>query len=116
MKRDQEVPSLPELQRLARALGAAPVEPLPVLRAQAERLFAALLEMGDPETFVRLNPFLALLVGVAGKRRGAAPPRDGARGQLPEPGAPDSCRYNAHAGVGQPSWLGSPTRLRSLSR
>jgi hypothetical protein len=63
---------------LARALGAAvvellpsegPAEPLPVLREQAERLFGALLEKGDRETFLRLNPLLALLVEAAAKRR-----------------------------------------------
>jgi transcriptional regulator with XRE-family HTH domain len=71
-------PGIDLVDRLARALGAAaadllpaaaPPEPLPVLRAQAERLFGALLERGDRETFLRLNPFLALLVEAAGKRR-----------------------------------------------
>ncbi len=46
-----------------------PAEPLPVLREQAEGLFGALLEKGDRETFLRLNPLLALLVEAAGKRR-----------------------------------------------
>jgi hypothetical protein len=40
-----------------------------VLREQAERLFAALLEKGDREGFLRLNPILALLVEAASKRR-----------------------------------------------
>ncbi len=71
-------PGIDLVDRLARALGAAPAdllpsaappEPLPVLREQAERLFGALLEKGDRETFLRLNPFLALLVEAAGKRR-----------------------------------------------
>jgi hypothetical protein len=52
------------VDRLARALGAAvgdllpaaaPPEPLPVLREQAERLFGTLLEKGDRETFLRLS-------------------------------------------------------------
>lgn len=71
-------PGIDLVDRLARALGAAlaellpsgvPPEPLPVLREQAERLFGALLERGDRETFLRLNPFLALLVEAASKRR-----------------------------------------------
>jgi transcriptional regulator with XRE-family HTH domain len=71
-------PGIDLVDRLARALGAAvvdllpsegPAEPLPVLREQAERLFGALLERGDRETFLRLNPLLALLVEAAGKRR-----------------------------------------------
>lgn len=70
-------PGIDLVDRLARALGAAPAdllpaaspEPLPVLREQAERLFGTLLERGDRETFLRLNPFLALLVEAAGKRR-----------------------------------------------
>jgi hypothetical protein len=32
-------------------------------------LFGALLEKGDRKAFLRLNPFLALLVEAAGKRR-----------------------------------------------
>jgi transcriptional regulator with XRE-family HTH domain len=70
-------PGIDLVDRLARALGAAVAdllpstapEPLPVLRAQAERLFATLLERGDRDTFLRLNPFLALLVEAAAKRR-----------------------------------------------
>jgi transcriptional regulator with XRE-family HTH domain len=71
-------PGIDLVDRLARALGAAladllpsgaPPEPLLVLREQAERLFGALLEKGDRETFLRLNPLLALLVEAAGKRR-----------------------------------------------
>jgi hypothetical protein len=66
------------VDRLARALGAAvadllpaaaPPESLPVLREQAGRLFGTLLEKVDRETFLRLNPFLALLVEAASKRR-----------------------------------------------
>jgi hypothetical protein len=48
---------------------AAPPEPLTVLREQAERLFGALLEKGDREAFLRLNPLLALLVEAAGSVR-----------------------------------------------
>jgi transcriptional regulator with XRE-family HTH domain len=71
-------PGIDPVDRLARALGAAmadllpsaaPPEPLSVLREQAERLFDTLLEKGDRETYLRLNPFLALLVEAAGKRR-----------------------------------------------
>jgi transcriptional regulator with XRE-family HTH domain len=70
-------PGIDLVDRLARALGAAaadllpagtPPDSLPVLREQAERLFGALMETGDRETFLRLNPFLALLVEAAGKR------------------------------------------------
>jgi transcriptional regulator with XRE-family HTH domain len=71
-------PGIDLVDRLARALGAsvadllpsaAPAEPLQVLREQAERLFATLMKNGDRETFLRLNPFLALLVEAAAKRR-----------------------------------------------
>jgi hypothetical protein len=48
---------------------AAPPEPLPVLREQAVRLFGALLEKGDREAFLWLNPLLAPLVEAASKRR-----------------------------------------------
>src|SRR5262245_24748467 len=70
-------PGIDLVDRLAQALGAAvadlvpavrPAEPLPVLREQAERLFSALRENGDRETFLRLNPLLALFVESAGKR------------------------------------------------
>jgi transcriptional regulator with XRE-family HTH domain len=71
-------PGIDLVDRLARGLGvaladllpsAAPAEPLPVLREQAERLFDTLLDKGDRETFLRLNPYLALLVEAAAKRR-----------------------------------------------
>jgi hypothetical protein len=52
-----------------RRRSATPPELLPVLREQAERLFGALLEKGDRETFLRLNALLALLVEAAAKRR-----------------------------------------------
>ncbi len=48
-----------------------PAGPLPVLREQAERLFGALVEKGDRETFLRLNPLLALLVEATAKGRRA---------------------------------------------
>ena len=48
---------------------ATPPEALPVLREQAERLFGTLVQRGDRETFLRLNPFLALLVEAVSKRR-----------------------------------------------
>jgi hypothetical protein len=47
---------------------AAPPEPLLVPREQAERLVGALLEKGDRDTFLRLNPALPLLVEAASKR------------------------------------------------
>ncbi len=71
-------PGIDLVDRLARALGAAPADLLPsavtpetlaVLREQAERLFGTLLEKGDREAFLRLNPFLAMLVEAASKRR-----------------------------------------------
>jgi transcriptional regulator with XRE-family HTH domain len=78
LKNADVAPGIDLVDRLARALGAAmadllpsaaPPEPLPVLREQAERRFDTLLEKADRETYLRLNPFLALLVEAAGKRR-----------------------------------------------
>jgi transcriptional regulator with XRE-family HTH domain len=71
-------PGIDLVDRLARALGAtvadmlpaaAPADPLPVLREHAERLFDILLKKGNRETFLRLNPLLALLVEAVGKGR-----------------------------------------------
>lgn len=71
-------PGIDLVDRLARALGtnvadllpaAVDGDPLPVLKEQASRLLDALLEKGDRETFLKLNPILALLVEAAGKRR-----------------------------------------------
>jgi hypothetical protein len=71
-------PGIDLVDRPARALGAAAADllpaatapdSLPVLREQAEHLFGALMETGDRETFLWLNPFPALLVEAAGKRR-----------------------------------------------
>jgi transcriptional regulator with XRE-family HTH domain len=71
-------PGIDLVDRLARALGTSVAsllpapgdpDPLPVLREQAARMLDTLLEKGDRETFLRLNPFLALLVEAATKRR-----------------------------------------------
>jgi transcriptional regulator with XRE-family HTH domain len=71
-------PGIDLVGRLARALGvgiaallpdAADADPLPVLKDQARQLLETLLEQGDRETFVKLNPFLALLVEATSKRR-----------------------------------------------
>jgi len=70
-------PGIDLVDRLARALGttaadllpsATPADPLPVLIEQAQRMMDALVEKGDRDTFVRLNPLLALLVEAAVKR------------------------------------------------
>jgi hypothetical protein len=50
------------------AFNCPPPDPLPVLKEQARQLLAALQESGDREVFLRLNPFLALLVEAASKR------------------------------------------------
>ena len=71
-------PGIDLVDRLARALGTsaasllpgpADQDPLPVLKEQAARLLETLLVKGDREAFLRLNPFLALLVEAASKRR-----------------------------------------------
>jgi transcriptional regulator with XRE-family HTH domain len=71
-------PGIDLVDRLARALGTSAADllpgpgeadPLPVLREQAARMLDTLLEKGDREAFLRLNPFLALLVEAATKRR-----------------------------------------------
>ena len=65
------------VDRLARALGttaadllpaASPPDPLPALVEQARRMLDTLVESGDRDAFVRLNPLLALLVEAAVKR------------------------------------------------
>jgi transcriptional regulator with XRE-family HTH domain len=70
-------PGIDLVARLATALGTTatdllpttvPPDPLPVLKEQASQLLAALLNVGDSETFQQLNPFLALLVEASGKR------------------------------------------------
>jgi transcriptional regulator with XRE-family HTH domain len=70
-------PGIDLVDRLARALGTtvadllpASAEPdsLPVLKEHAGRLLKTLLEKGNRETFLKLNPILALLVEAAAKR------------------------------------------------
>jgi transcriptional regulator with XRE-family HTH domain len=70
-------PGIDMVERLAAALGAAVTDLLPatrapdalaVLKAQAKRLLETLLERGNPEAFLRLNPYLALLVEASTKR------------------------------------------------
>lgn len=70
-------PGIDLVDRLARALGTtvadllpASAEPnsLPILKDHASRLLASLLEKGNRDTFLKLNPILALLVEAAGKR------------------------------------------------
>jgi transcriptional regulator with XRE-family HTH domain len=71
-------PGIDLVDRLAQALGttvadllpsATGADPLPVLKEQATRLLETLRQRGDRETFLRLNPFLALLVEAATKRQ-----------------------------------------------
>jgi hypothetical protein len=45
-----------------------PPDPLPVLKQQAQRLFITLLEQGEADAFLRLNPLLALLVEASTRR------------------------------------------------
>jgi hypothetical protein len=47
---------------------SAPPDDLPVLKEQAKRMVDALFRDGDRETFLRLNPFLALLAEASSKR------------------------------------------------
>jgi len=70
-------PGIDLVDRLARALGTtvadllpASAEPdaLPVLKEHASRLLESLLVKGNRETFLKLNPILALLVEAAAKR------------------------------------------------
>lgn len=70
-------PGIDLVDRLARALGtsvadllppSAEPDSLPVLKEQAARLLDTLLEKGSRETFLKLNPLLALLVEAAAKR------------------------------------------------
>jgi transcriptional regulator with XRE-family HTH domain len=71
-------PGIDMIERLAVVLGVLPADllptddspdPLPILKDQAKEMLATLLERGDREAFFRLNPFLALLVEAATKRR-----------------------------------------------
>lgn len=69
-------PGIDLVGRLAKALGVAPAEllpvagedPLPVLREQASRMLNTLLADGDQETFLKLNPLLALFVEELARR------------------------------------------------
>ncbi len=69
-------PGIDLLDRLARALGvdaavllpAKGADPLPALKEQAKELFGKLVAAGDKETFLRLNPLLALLVEERSRR------------------------------------------------
>lgn len=70
-------PGIDMVERLAVVLGIPPAdllpatEPpdvLPVLIDQSKRLLDALVEKADAEAFLRLNPFLALLVEASSKR------------------------------------------------
>jgi hypothetical protein len=70
-------PGIDMVERLASVLGttstdllptSAPPDPLPVLKDQAKRMLDTLLAHGNRDIFLRLNPFLALLVEVATKR------------------------------------------------
>jgi transcriptional regulator with XRE-family HTH domain len=71
-------PGIDLVERLAVALGTTvhdllPSEPpkdsLPLLRQQAEKLFAMLLENSDRETLLMLNPLLARLLESPTRRR-----------------------------------------------
>lgn len=70
-------PGIDMLERLALVLAvpatdllpiAAVPDPLPALKEQARRMVDFLLEKADSETFLRLNPFLSLLVEASSKR------------------------------------------------
>jgi transcriptional regulator with XRE-family HTH domain len=75
-------PGIDLVARLAAALGTTTTEllpvsevldPLPVLKDQAQKLLNSLLETGDCESFQQLNPFLALLVEASAKRAANKP-------------------------------------------
>jgi transcriptional regulator with XRE-family HTH domain len=70
-------PGIDLVDRFAEALGtsvtdllppSAPRDPLPVLKQRAQEMLDTLLDKGDREVFLRLNPFLSLLVEVATRR------------------------------------------------
>lgn len=70
-------PGVDMVERLAFALGssiadllpaAEPLDTLIVLKEQAKRMHETLMQKGDRETFLRLNPFLSLLVEAISKR------------------------------------------------
>ena len=71
-------PGIDLVDRLANALGTTAADLLPsvsapdakaVLQEQAQKMFDQLLQAGECETFQILNPFLALLLAAATKRR-----------------------------------------------
>jgi len=71
-------PGIDLLDRLAKALGTttndllpamASPETLPLLQAQAQKLFSTLLESADRETLLMLNPLLARLGESPTRRR-----------------------------------------------
>jgi transcriptional regulator with XRE-family HTH domain len=71
-------PGIDLVDRLANALGTTAAELLPsvrppdakaVLQDQAQQMFEQLIRVGECETFQILNPFLALLLESASKRR-----------------------------------------------
>ncbi|MDB5307388.1 MAG: family transcriptional regulator [Gemmataceae bacterium] len=70
-------PPIDFVDRVTTALGttaadllpaAAPADPLPVLRDQAERMLGELVRAGDAEAFARLNPILSLILEAAVRR------------------------------------------------
>lgn len=70
-------PGIDLVERLAKALGTDAADllsgpgqpdPLPVLKEQAQRMLNTLIERGDREAFLKLNPVLALLVEASTKR------------------------------------------------
>lgn len=70
-------PGIDMVERLAAVVGAsvtdllptsADPDPLPVLKDQAKELLDGLLEKGDREVFLRLNPMLALLAEAVARR------------------------------------------------
>lgn len=72
-------PGVDMVERLAQVLGIQPTDLLPdagapdalaVLVEQAKNLLAVLLKNADEETFLRLNPILALFAEAATKRGG----------------------------------------------
>lgn len=72
-------PGIDMVERLAQVLGTTPADLLPVtappdvlpkLKDQANYLLGILLEQSDEEAFLRLNPFLALLVEATIRRGG----------------------------------------------
>ena len=71
-------PGIDLVDRLAKALGTSLNEILPttpasntieILRGQAKRQYDALLQQADRETFLTLNPILALLTEASAKSR-----------------------------------------------